>query len=63
MNYEDFNTLLFMAYKQNLTDEGRNQQQARELEDQMEDMIDEYGPMDTGLAIQNAIRNKELNKR
>lgn len=56
MNYEDFNTLLFMAYKQNSTDEGRKQQQAQELEDQLEDaMGPQYGSMDAGLAIQQAI--------
>ena len=69
MYYEDFNTLLFMAYEQNLTEEGRNQQQAEELQDQLEDVMDQAGPAltsyDNGLAIQRAIeeQRKRSNNR
>ena len=63
MNYEDFNTLLFMAYKQNSTDEGRKQLEAQEIEDQLEDAIgpQSYGSRDAGLAIQQAIENNRRN--
>lgn len=66
MYYEDFNTLLFMAYEQNLTEEGRNQKQAEELQDQMEDMMDQpVTSYDRGVAIQKAIeeRRRSNNKR
>ena len=66
MYYEDFNTLLFMAYEQNQTEEGRNQQQAEELQDQIEDALDRpVTSYDQGLAIQNAIeeRRRSNNRR
>lgn len=60
MYYEDFNTLLFMAYEQNLTEEGRNQRQAEEFQDQIEDAFDQggFGAYDDGLAIQQAIEEQ-----
>ena len=66
MYYEDFNTLLFMAYEQNLTEEGRNQKQAEELQDQLEDVMDKPGTSyDQGLAIQKMVeeRRRNNNKR
>lgn len=62
MYYEDFNTLLFMAYEQNLTEEGRNQRQAEEMQDELEDAMGPGGPMtsyDNGLAIQKAIEERK----
>lgn len=66
MYYEDFNTLLFMAYEQNLTEEGRNQKQAEELQDQLEDVMDKpVTSYDQGLAIQKMVeeRRRNNNKR
>lgn len=64
MYYEDFNTLLFMAYEQNLTEEGRNQKQAEELQDQMEDMMDQpLTSYDDGLAIQKAIEERKRSNK
>lgn len=67
MCYEDFNTLLFMAYEQNLTEEGRKQQQAEELQDELEDVMipTGYTSYDNGLAIQRAIeeRKRSNNRR
>ena len=62
MYHEDFNTLLFMAYEQNLTEEGRNQRQAEEIQDELEDAMGPGGPMtsyDSGLAIQRAIEERK----
>ena len=66
MYYEDFNTLLFMAYEQNLTEEGRNQKQAEELQDQLEDVMDKpVTSYDQGLTIQKMVeeRRRNNNKR
>ena len=63
MNYEDFNTLLFMAYKQNSTEEGRKEQQAEELQDQMEDLVDGMQGYNDGYAIQKAIEEGRLKPR
>lgn len=64
MYYEDFNTLLFMAYEQNLTEEGRNQKQAEELQDQLEDAMDQpLTSYDDGLAIQKAIEERKRSNK
>jgi hypothetical protein len=64
MYYEDFHELFYMAYLQATTDEGRKQRQNNELEDQIEELSgSQYGPMDMGLAIKDAVNKREQQRR
>ena len=64
MPYEDFHELFYQAYLQATTDEGQKQAEAEEFQEQVEEaMGPQYGSMDMGLAIKNAVDNENRNHR
>ena len=58
MYNEDFHELYYQAYLQISTESGKKELEDETLKDEMEELEDSmkgYGPMDQGLAIQQAI--------
>lgn len=64
MYYEDFHELYYQAYLQVITEAGRNQIEDDNIKEEIEELSDHgFGVLDQGLAIQQAVANKNKQRR
>lgn len=64
MYYEDFHELYYQAYLQIVTENGRRQLEDENLKEEIEELSDQsFGVLDQGLAIQQAVANKNKQRR
>lgn len=64
MYYEDFHELYYQAYLQISTEAGQAQLEDENIKEEIEELSDQgFGVLDQGLAIQQAVANKNKQRR